>query len=80
VLEVNPSTKTKWANQDACHAALRAAGSTWDFGGSGVTAADINWLVLGLIDPAVRRPSWMHVSMISDVGISLITLVVISHV
>ena len=34
--------------------ASRAAGAEWDLIDRGVTPADINWLVLGLTQPAVR--------------------------
>ncbi len=54
MMDVDPTKQTTWANQDACHAALRAAGAEWDLVDRGVTPADINWLVLGLTQPAVR--------------------------
>ena len=53
MLKVDPTKNTYWADQAACHEALRAAGAKWDFRGKGLTAADLNWLVMGLTQPAV---------------------------
>ena len=54
MIDVDPGQKTCWTDQAACHAALRAAGEKLDLTKSVLTAADVNWLVLGLIQPSVR--------------------------
>ncbi len=59
---MDPNVQTRWVDEAACHVDMRDAGYAsfaLDLEDAGVEAADINWIVSGLMDPAVLRPFWV---------------------
>ena len=52
---MNPYDHTKWADEASCHAEMRDAGTWLVLEDAGVVAADMNWIVSGLMDPSVQR-------------------------
>jgi hypothetical protein len=55
LLDVDPNIRTKWVDEASCHAEMRDAGKELVLRNAGVVAADVNWIVSGLIDLLVQR-------------------------